>query len=112
MQVFTTPNDETWSPVNVNFVLQYLNTPAMPEVEPISPTPDFIPTRLLDLRFSDDAEISLKATKVATHNKDRIVYAALSYCWGSAEDALRQSKLTTANMMGLCQRIANEQLSP
>ncbi|KAK3390823.1 heterokaryon incompatibility protein-domain-containing protein [Podospora didyma] len=111
MQVFTHPDTETWSPVNVNLVQSYLNG-AVAEVEPIPTAPAFTPTRLLDLGASQGADIKLKIADTAVRSKKSVMYAALSYCWGPPEDALKQSKLTTANIAGLCQRIANNQLSP
>lgn len=54
-----------------------------------------MPTRLLDM---NDAATTGKIRLVRTADMSCARYAALSYCWGNADDAARQSTTTSANL--------------
>ncbi|KAK3353847.1 heterokaryon incompatibility protein-domain-containing protein, partial [Lasiosphaeria hispida] len=75
-------------------------------------TTTFTPTRLLDLGSASHTGIRLAITQPTSSITLPTDYAALSYCWGPPEDALKQPKLLTSNITSLCQNISNDQLSP
>lgn len=73
--------------------LEYCNTHCCP-----LPTSTVLPARLLDLGASDTNEnVRLIRTSDAFHEKP-LRYAALSYCWGTREEAEQQLKTTRSNL--------------
>lgn len=102
--MFQTLNDRPWTDENINLVRSHLATTNL-----APPTTSFVPTRLLDVGLSSGEKISLVTTP-DTHSD--INYAALSYCWGPPEDALKQPRLLTSNIADLHTNISPAQLSP
>lgn len=82
--------------------------------------PGFVPSRLLWIGhdFSDDNSLRLVtrgevvSTADWTHPGRGIEYTALSYCWGSAEDAETQCKTTMENISARLRNITFVELSP
>lgn len=104
LQVSRPANNKPWTNENINLVRSHLAT-----VNFAPPTASFVPTRLLDVGLSSESNISLTTTP-DTHSD--ISYAALSYCWGPPDDALKQPKLLTSNIANLHANIPPTLLSP
>ncbi|KAK4446824.1 heterokaryon incompatibility protein-domain-containing protein, partial [Podospora aff. communis PSN243] len=67
----------------------------------------FIPRRLIDTRGSN-----LRLVERHDIQNSHTTYAALSYCWGSADDANLQLKTTTASLEERKLKIGIESLTP
>jgi hypothetical protein len=70
-----------------------------------------VPTRLLELGVEGDA-VRLVESKLLSRAETPIRYAALSYCWGSPDDARKQSKTDRASLNAHMSKICMEDLSP
>ncbi|KAK4446536.1 heterokaryon incompatibility protein-domain-containing protein [Podospora aff. communis PSN243] len=94
--LWRTPSPMTLSVDNTAFMRHAIETceitcPQQPN------SSSFLPTRLLDLGIREAAEARLVSTSsfgVGCHVK----YAALSYSWGTKDEATAQLKTTTANL--------------
>ncbi|OHE94292.1 hypothetical protein CORC01_10452 [Colletotrichum orchidophilum] len=80
------------------------------------PASPFLPTRLIDIGQSEEDVPRLVVIEdmlnshIGTIND--VEYAALSYCWGTEEDALQQVKTTKDIMSTYCQGMPLSSLSP
>ncbi|KAK0651027.1 heterokaryon incompatibility protein-domain-containing protein [Cercophora newfieldiana] len=110
MGLWKTPSQETLSPGNTEFIRDAIRIceTTCPRPETHTPTPFFLPTRLLDLGANATAEARL----VSTSDFGRPAkYAALSYSWGTKEEAASQLKTTTANLRQHQKRILSASMT-
>jgi hypothetical protein len=73
----------------------------------------FSPTRLLDIGIDPTADprLVISADLLSTKSSTSIRYAAVSYCWGNAADALAQTKTTPANLHEILHAIPAYEMS-
>ncbi|KAJ0159918.1 hypothetical protein CTA2_8894 [Colletotrichum tanaceti] len=80
------------------------------------PASRFLPTRLIDVGQSERDIPRLVVTEDAhalnSRTIDDVEYAALSYCWGPKEEALKQTKTTRDTMTTHCRGMPLGSLSP
>lgn len=58
----------------------------------------FIPERLVDVREPNPRLVLRSDLQASNIDSNALVYTALSYCWGSPQDAISQLKTTAASM--------------
>jgi hypothetical protein len=96
-------------PVNINTMRRFLNhctSRCHPEIS--SP---FMPTRLIDIGHHASA-IPRLVLSSSIRETEQLKYAALSYCWGSEEDAKSQFKTEEASLEDRCIGLPIELLTP
>ncbi|KAI3529290.1 hypothetical protein CSPX01_15605 [Colletotrichum filicis] len=78
------------------------------------PEVPFLPTRLIHVgQNEDDApRLVIVENMLESGMIDALDYATLSYCWGSKEDALKQTKTTKDTILTHCQGMPLDSLSP
>ncbi|KAG7047378.1 hypothetical protein JMJ77_0010730 [Colletotrichum scovillei] len=78
------------------------------------PEVPFLPTRLIHVgQNEDDApRLVIVEDMLESGMIDALKYATLSYCWGSKEDALKQTKTTKDTILTHCQGMPLGSLSP
>lgn len=79
-------------PSNIRFIQEQFNRLERPVTGE-----RFTPKRLLDLGMNESEEPRLVLTEQHETSFEHVEYAALSYCWGQAEEAKRQLTLTKDN---------------
>jgi hypothetical protein len=72
---------------------------------------DFLPTRLIDVGV-DSSTIPRLVSSSDIRNPEEIKYAALSYCWGTEEDAKAQFKTDKASLEWRCKSLPYEMMTP
>lgn len=74
----------------------------------------FLPTRLINVGQNEDdvPRLVIVENMLNSCMIDDVKYATLSYCWGSKEDALKQTKTTKDTILTHCQGIPLGSLSP
>jgi hypothetical protein len=72
----------------------------------------FWPTRLLDLGTSDTGRDTWLIHTIHDPPGSGTQYAALSYCWGTKEEAEHQLTTTSSTLERHCDRIAFDDMTP
>jgi hypothetical protein len=72
---------------------------------------DFLPTRLIDVGV-DSSTVPRLVLSSNIRNLEETKYAALSYCWGTEEDAKAQFKTDKASLEWRCNGLPYEMMTP
>jgi hypothetical protein len=104
LQTIPSPQSQPLCPKNIEWIEQELarcdaHHCAVPESL-------FLPTRLLDLGTNDTSEDFKLISTLKSDLDSRTKYTALSYCWGSENEATSQLRTTTSNLAEHYQKIA------
>ncbi|KAH9866514.1 hypothetical protein J1614_008204 [Plenodomus biglobosus] len=111
LQTSESPSDEVLSAANLEWLEQQLRI--CDEECGLFPASNFCPTRLIDVSWGNSRNGIVRLIETRTDQAfPSPQYAALSYCWGSKEDALTQLKTTTSNLTQHLKNIPFQLMTP
>ncbi|KAF1847583.1 HET-domain-containing protein [Cucurbitaria berberidis CBS 394.84] len=96
LQIMQAPREQTLCVENIAWIKEELASCSLKCCP--TPTSAFLPTRLLDLGTSDAGYRTRLIQTSDAHLQLPVRYTALSYCWGTQDDAAYQLKTTSSTL--------------